>query len=160
MDKDLLAQEYLQLQKMIEEHDGRALTIKAWSVTFSAAGLATAYIQESPFVLVISALGALAFWLVEALWKTNQHAFYPRTKEIEAALRGEKEVAPMQIATSWTTAFEDARDRWQTFRMLFWPHVAMPHVFIAIVGVALFFLYPPVGEEAEAPTPPPSAAPQ
>jgi len=43
MDEDktnaLLAQEYLQLQKTVEDFDARALTIKAWSVTFSAAGL-------------------------------------------------------------------------------------------------------------------------
>ena len=31
-----LAQEYLFLQKVIEDFDARALTIKAWSVTFSA----------------------------------------------------------------------------------------------------------------------------
>lgn len=144
MDKDLLTKEYLQLQNMIEDHDGRALTIKAWSVTFGAAGLATAYVQESPFVLVISALAAVAFWIVEALWKVNQQSFYPRTKQIEAAFRENLEIEPMQIASAWSAAFH-ARGKWNTFAIMCWPHVAMPHLFVAIVGVTLFFVYPPTG---------------
>jgi hypothetical protein len=39
-DNSLLVQEYMQLQKTVEDFDARALTIKAWCVTFSAAGLA------------------------------------------------------------------------------------------------------------------------
>ena len=45
---DYLAQEYLFLQKTVEDFDARALTIKAWSVTFSAAGLGFAYQQHNP----------------------------------------------------------------------------------------------------------------
>ena len=38
--RNALQAEYLHLQKVIEDFDGRALTIKAWSVTFSLVTIA------------------------------------------------------------------------------------------------------------------------
>lgn len=84
---DRLLEEYLQLQKTVEEFDGKALTIKAWSVTLSSAGLVAAYFDNEPTVLLIAGGSALVFWLVEALWKANQNAFYSRIYEIEQAVR-------------------------------------------------------------------------
>src|SRR3954471_1551257 len=81
---ELLAREYLELMKAVGEFDSRALTIKAWSVTFSAAGLTAAYVYDKPIILLIAALSALVFWVVEALWKISQRAHYPRMIEIEA----------------------------------------------------------------------------
>ena len=52
----LLSDEYLLLQKRIEEFDGRLLTIKAWSVTFAAAAIGLAYQQHNPRLLLVSAL--------------------------------------------------------------------------------------------------------
>lgn len=61
----LLSDEYLHLQRVIEEFDQRALTLKAWSVSFSAAGLGLAYSEREAAILLIAALSALVFWIVE-----------------------------------------------------------------------------------------------
>ena len=84
----LLAHEYQLLQTSIENFDTRALTIKAWSVTFSAAGLTFAYQQKIPIILLVAAASAAAFWIVDTLWKVHQHAFYERVEQIEAIFRG------------------------------------------------------------------------
>jgi len=141
---ELLTQEYLSLQKTVEEFDARALTIKAWSVTFSAAGLGLAYERHSRILLLIAAASALVFWLIEAMWKVNQQPFYRRIREIESHFRGTQTTVPMQTATAWFAAFR-ARGRYAfTLRILSWPHVALPHVLIALAGVALYLARPPV----------------
>src|SRR5688500_5936924 len=102
----LLAQEYFQLQKTIEDFDGRALTIKAWSVTFSAAGIGLAYDKGKPTILLVAALSALVFWIVETVWKIHQRAFYDRVERIEAYFAGAPdEIFPLQISRSWFASF-------------------------------------------------------
>jgi hypothetical protein len=140
---DLIAQEYLQLQKVVEDFDLRAITIKAWSVTFSATGLGAAYLQGKPVLLLISALSALVFWIVEALWKTNQQAYYPRIKQIEQYFAGEKvgsPISPFAIKTAWGSAFRDEGGYWRAFKIMGWPHVALPHVVVIIAGLGLLAL--------------------
>ena len=151
---EYLAQEYLFLQKTVEEFDGRALTIKAWSVTFSSAGLGLAYQQHNPKLLLIAAGSALVFWIVESVWKYHQRAFYPRLFEIEqwfAARRGKDAVAPFQITTRWRSEFFGGKadwvhseDNWWKAHMVpFFLGVMMPHLVVFAAGVALYFLAPP-----------------
>lgn len=149
--QDFLKEEYFAIQHMIEEYDQRALTIKAWSVTLSAAAIVTAYIKLQSEVLLIAAGSAVVFWIVEALWKINQQAFYPRTKEIERYFaRSNTGLPPLQIATSWSEAFwRDRRDSrllgWipSHYQAMLWPHVYMPHLIVAAAGVLLYILAPP-----------------
>lgn len=54
-----LQAEYLHLQKVIEDFDGRALTIKAWSITFSLVALAGAFASHVTAVLLVSSISAL-----------------------------------------------------------------------------------------------------
>lgn len=139
----LLKDEYFQLQKVVEDYDARALVIKAWSVTFSAAGLVTAYLQEERMLLLIASLSALVFWIVEALWKTNQQAYYPRVHEIESFFQnagaGEPpSVEPFAIGRSWRESFHARRRYWRAYTIMRWPHVALPHAVIVGVGPLLF----------------------
>lgn len=159
---EYLMQEYLFLQKTVEEFDGRALTIKAWSVTFSAAGLGFAYQQHNPVLLLIAGGSALVFWMVEVVWKYNQRAYYPRIFKIEKWFakqsrgRGAK---PFQMTTQWKNEFAgwtanwiyaDARDPWwKALGVPFFAGVALPHVVIFLAGIALFFLYSPKAEQSE-----------
>jgi hypothetical protein len=139
---ELLKEEYLQLHRAIEELDGRALTIKAWSVTFSLTALIGAFAAHSPAVFLVSSFGSCLFWLIEAMWKTFQYAFYERMNQIEDYFAGKKPEAPapLQIGRAWY-------DRWsrlgraKQLRILMWPHVALPHAAVALVGVALFLLH-------------------
>src|SRR5437762_6136121 len=81
--RELLKDEYLQLERGIQEFDGRALTIKAWSVTFSMVALVGAFATHAAPVLLIAAFGSCMFWVIECMWKTFQYAFYERINEIE-----------------------------------------------------------------------------
>ena len=147
---DLLLAEYLHLQKVVEDFDARAVTIKAWSVTVSAARLATAYVEAKPMILVIAGMTALTFWIVEALWKANQQAYYPRLKAIEASFEAMKDgtkgadLSPLQITTSWnrdkTFLCRAAGVLW----IACWPHVCLPHLPVAIGAFAFREYAPPV----------------
>lgn len=132
--------EYLQLQKIIEDFDSRALTIKAWSVTFSLSAIAGAFASHAAPVLMVSAISAILFWYIEASWKSFQYAFYDRAGAIEKYFRGEKNaIAPFQIGSSWNK-------RWTTggysrlWKIVLWPHVALPHAAIFLVASILYVL--------------------
>lgn len=153
---DYLAQEYLFLQKTIEEFDARALTIKAWSVTFSAAGLGLAYQQHNPVLLLVAAGSALAFWIVDAVWKYHQRAFYPRALMIErwfAARAAEPAAAPFQINTFWQSEFgrgmldrvqtRETNSLWKSYAIPLFVGVMMPHAAVCAAGVALYLWFPP-----------------
>lgn len=58
---DLLLAEYFQIQKVVEDFDAKALTIKAWSVTLSATGIVAGYVEAKSMVLVVASVGALIF---------------------------------------------------------------------------------------------------
>ena len=59
--RKLLKQEYLQLQSTIEGFDGRVLTIKAWSVTFSMMALVGAFAAHAAPALLIAVFGSCLF---------------------------------------------------------------------------------------------------
>ena len=154
MDEDkanaLLAQEYLQLQKTVEDFDARALTIKAWSVTFSATGLGLAYQQHNPILLLIAAASAGIFWIIEGVWKVHQHAFYARIDAIEAHFADAPAQAgtrPFQISAAWRASFRgDGNQLHSLLRMvpIFWQlGVVLPHILIVAAGIGLFLLHPP-----------------
>jgi hypothetical protein len=137
LDKDFLRQEYFRLQEVIERFDEKAITIKAWSVTVSMAGVGAAFLKNSPALLLLSGIASLLFWLIEAWWKVFQQAFYPRIYEIEFLMMGrsvDQRSSPF-IAGSWSLAWNSARERGLVWDILFWPHVLLPHALVALVGV-------------------------
>jgi len=77
-----LQAEYLHLQKTIEDFDGRALTIKAWSISFSMASIAGALAGGSHAILLVAGASAILFWLLEAGWKAFQYVYYRRAHAI------------------------------------------------------------------------------
>lgn len=135
-----LQAEYLHLQKVIEDFDGRALTIKAWSITFSLVALVGAFASHAAAVFLVSSISALLFWFIEGSWKTFQYAYYERSGDIEEYFRGKKKIeAPFQIGTSWFRGWQSGgADRLK--KIFFWPHIALPHVIVAFLGLLLFLL--------------------
>jgi len=136
-----LQAEYFRLEEIIEDFDNRALTIKAWSVTLCTAGVGAAYIQSEPALLLISSMAAMLFWIIEALWKSSQQAFYERTMDIERASQNDRllELKPFNIASSWSNSWHQSWTGgiiWR--RIMWWPHVALPHVAVAAGGALLF----------------------
>lgn len=149
----LLKDEYLQLQKVIEDFDGRIVTIKAWSVTFSLVALAGAFASHAAVVLLVSIFSACLFWLLEGHWKLFQLAYYDRGETLEDYFADKiHDIVLMQIGKSWDRAFhsnsrgrlflstekDDGRRRWP---IMFWTWVALPHAFVFLVGVLLYLLY-------------------
>jgi len=155
--EEYLAQEYLHLQQIIEGFDGRVMTIKAWSVTFSAAGLGLAYQQHNPVLLLVAAGSALVFWMVEAIWKLDQRAFFKRIRQIEdwfAKGSPDRTAAPFQINSQCAREYftglsgpegrRDLAERGFVFVVPFYAGIMLPHVVVFAAGVLLYFVAPPV----------------
>src|SRR5262245_22901063 len=105
---DLLKDEYLQLQDAIRQFDGRALTIKDRSVSFSMVALVGGFAAQTPPAFLIAAFASCLFWHIESMWKTFQYAFYERINQIEDFFAGKKECpAPLQTGRAWY-------DRWSS----------------------------------------------
>lgn len=133
-----LQTEYLHLQKTIEDFDGKAMTIKAWSVTFSLSVVVGAFASHAPAVLLVAAVSSLLFWFLETMWKAFQLGYYERAARIEGHFRGETPLpAAHQIGVSWMRRWNGLSWR-EIARMACWPHVAMPHVVVIVVGTGLF----------------------
>ena len=142
VDLEFLRQEYFRLQETVETFDERALTVKSWSITLGMSGIGAAFLEELPILLVLSGLATLLFWLTETLWKLFQQAYYPRIKQIEEAMRtGSLDgFSSPAIATAWSIAWHASRRPGAFLRVMFWPHVALPHVIVTIAGIALWFV--------------------
>lgn len=157
---DDLQTEYWRLLAVVDGFDQRLVTVKSWGVTGSLASLGLGFQQRHYGLFLVAALSAAAFWLLEALTKGHQMRYYPRIREIEVAAFALYRVSTADgeywspgIDSSWTEAFsEDAsagpmpRERAYTGagdavrHILLKPHVALPHVFVAALGLCLFAL--------------------
>lgn len=136
----LLKDEYLQVQKSIEDFDTRALNIKTWSVTFSLAAIGGGFVSKEPLAFLVASFSALVFWVLEAHWKAFQDAHYGRGRTIEAYFRGEgDEPVPFQIATSFLDRFHKT-SKAKMIQIALWPHVMLPHVLVVFVGAGLYCL--------------------
>lgn len=135
-----LRDEYLHLQKVIEDFDGRAVTIKAWSITFSLVAIVGAFATHASIALLVGSLSSALFWLIEGLWKSFQDAYYDRAYSIERFFSGEnRELIPFQIGRSWYTRWKMGGYR-RLLRIMSWPHVALPHFLVMLVGLLLYTL--------------------
>jgi hypothetical protein len=137
---DRLQAEYLHLQKVIEDFDGRAVTIKAWSVSFSLVAFLGAFAAHTDGALLVASASALLFWFIEAYWKGFQFVYYRRCNDIEKYFRGEvSTLHPLQIGATWDQEWQ-RRKLLSVFRIMAWPNVCLPHAVIAVTGVALFWM--------------------
>ena len=134
-----LQTEYLHLQKTIEDFDGKAMTIKAWSVTFSFSVIVGAFASHAPAVLLVAAVSSLLFWFLETMWKTFQLGYYERAAQIEAHFRGESPLRGGRTRSAPRGCSAGSRTSWpEIARMARWPHVALPHAVVVAVGAGMF----------------------
>ena len=135
-----LQAEYFHLQKTVEDFDGKALTIKTWSVTFSMAVLVGAFTSRAAPVFLIAAASSLLFWILETLWKSFQLGYYSRIAVIEKYFRSpQDELPPFQVYATWTSRWSQIS--WtEVLGMAWWPHIALPHAAALVGGVALYFM--------------------
>ncbi len=135
-----LQAEYFHLQTVIEDFDSKAIGIKAWSISFSLAAIVGAFAGKSSLVLFVAFISTLLFWLLEAIWKSFQLGYYERSATIERHFNGEQTLdAPFQIGNAWFRHWHAGGSRaWA--KLLLWPHVALPHAVVALIGGLLFLL--------------------
>lgn len=137
-----LKDEYLHIQKTIVELDGRAITIKTWTVSFSLAALIGAFVTHKPSVFLVSAFSALMFFVIEGFWKHNQQAFYSRSRLLEQYFANPaifENLEPFQIDRFWVE-FDKGRHRRDYAKEMLRPHVYLPHAPIFALGVLLYIL--------------------
>lgn len=161
---DLMA-EYFKMVDIVTEFDRRQLTVKGWGVTASLAALALGFQQEHYGLFLVAAVGAVAFWGIEATYKTQQRAYYPRMGDIEWTAyelyrqqlpNGEPASSPLidwGFYTAWQRlglkpskgsprephAWEDFKDA-PGRRSWLYPHVFLPHAIVVVLGFTLFFM--------------------
>lgn len=135
----LLKEEYFHLQKTVEDFDQRTLTIKAWSVTTSMAGIAASFLHSDASALnLLAALASLSFWMTEALWKEFQQCYYPRIRALERAFATRNATErPFRINQTWSQTYHSYRLK-RYIQVSLWPHVMFPHVFIVIAGIGIW----------------------
>jgi len=132
----LLKEEYFHIQKEIEGYDQKSLSVKSWSVTVGVAGIASAFHQGVPALLLVAAVASLLFWIIEVYWKVFQNSFYPRVRRIEKYFRtGKGTIAPLQMTRSWYGAFEKIKADRSYLKLAFYPHIFLPHLLVVIGGV-------------------------
>ncbi|MFB0495013.1 hypothetical protein ABID99_001250 [Mucilaginibacter sp. OAE612] len=138
----LLKEEYFHLQNTIESFDSKSITIKAWSVSGSLVIMGAGFTGKGSIALfLIASVASLLFWYIEGIWKTFQQSFYDRVYTIEDHFNAEvkKAVQPLQLTHFWSKQWH-GRYKNSIFKILFWPHVMLPHVFVFIGGIVLFIL--------------------
>ena len=136
----LFKEEYLHIQSTIEDFDGRMLTIKAWSVSFSLAALGGAFAAHASEIFLIAALSALMFWLIEGFWKTFQVAYYDRSGKLEKYFSGScTDLEPMQIGSAWFAHWRKGGVK-KLLRIMLWPHVILPHGVVVVLGIVMYIL--------------------
>jgi uncharacterized membrane protein len=131
-----LREEYFHLQKAVESFDERVLLVKSWSVTASLATFGLALKEKQSGLFLVASCSALLFWIIEAVWKSFQQAYYPRIRAIEEYMcSGEStELSSPSILRSWASNW-----RWHNFiRIMPWGHVCLPHAPIFIAGFILW----------------------
>lgn len=136
---NLLKEEYFYHHRAIDEYDNKAITIKAWSISFSLAIFATGLIQESSHLFLLVAVSAVLFWSLETYWKLFQQAFYRRAMDIERFLNGKsvEKFRLVNIMGSFNFHFQGLlKKSW--WRTMFLPQVYLPHLAIAVLALLLW----------------------
>ena len=133
----LLKDEYLLLQRIYEDFDSRALTIKGWSATVGIAAIGVGFYQSS-YLWLFAAGSSVVFWFLEGLWKSFQYCHGTRIVRLEKAFSEDnfENIAPLQIYTSWANAWS----RRQVFAVLRATIVDLPHSLTALIGITLFVM--------------------
>jgi hypothetical protein len=133
-----LIAEYYKVTDIVQSYDPYFLSIKTWSATLGAGAIGISFTQSSTIPILLTAvLLTLSFWLVEARFKILQLNHLARAGALERYLSSEEgKPSPLIFRSFSEAATANAKfKRWR--KVLFWPHVALPHFFfIAIASIA------------------------
>jgi hypothetical protein len=132
--------EYYQAQSAMDSFDNRSFQIKSWSITVGAAAAGAAVTQGAPDLYALAAIAALAFWIIDALWKSFQVIWQKRGVELEDLLNG-AELRTYTGPRIHQTFRREFKVLWSWLRIipcLFRANVMLPHMPLALLFVGLF----------------------
>jgi hypothetical protein len=137
---DLLKDEYLMLQKQYGDMDGKGLTIKNWAITVALTIIGASFVYHNKNLLWLGMAAALIFWYLEGYWRGLSHFFVVRIRRIETVLQSDawKRETPLQVYSAWDEEYKKVKD--QTLRAMFKRASLLPHVFIPVFILILYFL--------------------
>jgi hypothetical protein len=137
---EMLKDEYITLQRLYEDIDGKGLTIKNWSITVALGIVGASVLNRDRNLLWLAFAASFVFWYVEAYWRGLSHFFAVRIQEIEAVLRDGtwEQAVPLQLYASWSEEYEKSKD--QTFRYMRKRATLLPHALIPVLIAVLYFL--------------------
>ena len=136
---DLIKDEYIMLQGFYEDIDERCITIKGWSITVGLAALGAGFVYSENLFLG-AFISGLLFWYLEGYWRGLSFFFARRILDIEEQMRDGtwKGMAPLQVYAAWDSTFVVYGK--QTWRYMRKEPSLLPHVLMAVVGLALFLM--------------------
>lgn len=138
-----LLEEYFRVSSFIQSYESYFLTIKTWGVTVTGAAISIAFsrdllIQNKVELFVIALALAVAFWVTEVRFKLVQLAHINRQSTLERALQENTYIPSPRILGSFSEGSLINRDRNRWRKVIFWPHVMLPHVIF--VGLSLILV--------------------
>jgi len=137
--------EYYRVAGYVQAYDGYFVAIKAWGVTVTSGAIAVGFSSHvsssavaQTVVFMFALFLACAFWATEVFFKLLQLAHIPRVATLEQALSTTEDDVP---GPAYLGSFGNQRaiDRetrkWR--RVLFWPHVMLPHAVFGTLSLIL-----------------------
>jgi len=140
--KELIFTEYYKVVDIIQSYDQHYFKIKAWNVTLSGALIIYGVSQGEISVLIAASVFCLSFWVTEAWYKIIQNGHFKRVKEIEDALQNDTEIIYPRIYGAYIEKFSDNRKGKKWVKMMFYPQVMSPHIFVLAL-IVLFLMIAP-----------------
>lgn len=144
MNCDFLWNEYELLYNTYESFNEQSLTLKSWSVTVGLAAIIAVYAEKVTLsgrvAILIAAFSAIPFWITDAFWKSYQNGYVARLQALEL-IKDCTNIPDYKlgIVTDWQLSY----DWFDWLSVLYWPSVALPHVFVLLAGLYLAWKHPP-----------------
>ena len=137
---DTALQEYRELEADIRQFTDNSMKTKNWSVTVSFVGILAAFIQQQPSILLLSAIVAAIFWVMDARWRSYLVCFIERQKEIERFFLGEVQYMGPQINRSFDRTLSRMKEELSTWSFAKSSSIHIPHSLVAFVSIFAYAL--------------------
>lgn len=147
---ELLQKEMDMLQNGIRGYDSIVFTVKGWAITVFSAIILFAVDKQKPFLYLFCIASVLAFWLIDAFYKSTQNTLITRYKKIETFLQSsdfETAMAERSFGNFRVPYFQEGfavkksqRLRWFLEAAL-QGHTFLLYVFLLILAISLFFMH-------------------
>jgi hypothetical protein len=147
---DLVKQEMDMLQNSIREYDSILFTIKGWAITLFSGIILFAIDKQTPSLYLFCIVSVLAFWLIDAFYKSTQNFLISRYRRIEELLRSPEFEEIMRnrdfanfpvpyFQDGWFNTSKPRRSRLVLKAALQW-HTFVLYAFLTLLALVMFFL--------------------